>query len=33
MPPPRRSMRRYLLLATGVALSTVVIVRWRRHAA
>jgi hypothetical protein len=32
MPPPRRSVRRYLLLASGLALTTVVVVRWRRHA-
>lgn len=32
LPPPRRSVRPYLLLASGLALSAVVVVRWRRHA-
>jgi len=31
MPPPRRSVRPYLLLASGLALSAVVFVRWRRQ--
>lgn len=31
LPPPRRSVRSYLLLASGLALSAVVVVRWRRH--
>lgn len=31
MPPPRRSARPYLLAASGLALSAVVLIKWRQH--